>query len=91
MDWEYAELVKLASEVGGPRQLLDLVFESGRLSGHKEMMPVIAAWSAVSVVGTIWVTKLIAFVKKKREQKDIPLGASEDNTELKDVKGESGE
>lgn len=29
MEWEYAELVKVASECGGPKAMLKIVFDAG--------------------------------------------------------------
>ncbi len=40
MSWNYAELSKRAKEVGGPEQLVNVLIDSGKATGRKEMVPV---------------------------------------------------
>lgn len=66
MAWDYAELSKAAKEAGGPEKLMDLLIESGKDSGHKEMLPVVAIALGIGALGYAGISKLVKFFKRKR-------------------------
>lgn len=43
MSWEYAELSKAASKAGGATKYVELLIESGKKTGHIEMIPFLLA------------------------------------------------
>lgn len=67
MAWNYAELSKAAKEAGGPEKLMDLLIESGKDSGHKEMLPVVVIALGIGAFGYAGISKLVKFFKKKKE------------------------
>lgn len=66
MAWDYAELSKAAKEAGGPEKLMDLLIESGKDTGHKEMLPVVGLAFGIGVLGYAGVSKLVEFFRKKK-------------------------
>ncbi len=40
--WNYAELSKAASAVGGPEKYIDIIVKSSKATGRKEMIPFVA-------------------------------------------------
>ena len=62
MAWDYAELSRAAKEAGGPGKLMDLLIESGKDTGHKEMLPVVGI-----ALGNAGISKLVKFYKKKKK------------------------
>ena len=67
MAWDYAELSKAAKEVGGPEKLMDLLIESGKDTGHKEMLPVVGIAFVIGAWGYAGISKLVRFFKKKKK------------------------
>ena len=67
MAWDYAKLSRAAKEAGGPEKLMDLLFESGKDTGHKEMLPIVGIALIVGALGYAGISKLVNFFKKKRE------------------------
>ena len=67
MEWDYAELSKAAKEAGGPEQLMDLLIESGKEIGHKEMLPLVGIALGLGALGYALINKLVKFLKKKEE------------------------
>lgn len=67
MTWDYAELSKAAKEAGGPEKLMDLLIESGKDAGHKEMLPVVAIALGIGSLGYAGINKLVKFFKKKKK------------------------
>ncbi len=67
MAWDYAELSKAAKEAGGPEKLMDLLVESGKNAGHKEMLPLVGVAVGIGALGYAGISKLIKFFKKKEE------------------------
>lgn len=67
MTWDYAELSKAAKEAGGPEKLMDLLIESGKDAGHKEMLPVVAIALGIGALGYAGINKLVKFFKKKKK------------------------
>ena len=65
MSWDYAELSKAAKEAGGPEQLMDVLVESGKDAGHKEMIPVVGIALGLGALGYAGISKLVSFFKKK--------------------------
>jgi len=69
MEWDYAKLSKAAKEAGGPEKLMDLLVESGRQKGHKEMAPIIIGAITLALFVGGGATSLINNFKKKRISK----------------------
>lgn len=67
MAWDYAELSKAAKEAGGPEKLMDLLVESGKDAGHKEMLPLVGIAVGIGALGYAGISKLIKFFKKKEK------------------------
>ena len=67
MSWDYAELSKTAKAAGGPEKLIDLLIESGKDSGHKEMLPVVGIALGIGALGYAGISKLVKFLKKKKQ------------------------
>lgn len=67
MAWDYAELSKAAKEVGGPEKLMDVLVESGKDVGHREMLPLVGIAVVVGALGYAGIIKLVEFFKKKGE------------------------
>lgn len=67
MAWDYAELSMAAKEAGGPEKLMDLLIESGKDAGHKEMLPVVGIALGIGALGYAGISKLVKFFKKKKE------------------------
>lgn len=67
MAWNYAELSKAAKEAGGPEKLMDLLIESGKDTGHKEMLPVVGIALGIGALGYAGISKLVKFFKKKKK------------------------
>lgn len=64
MNWNYAELSKLAKSNGGPEKLVDLLVNSGK----KKMVPIVGAAVLGGVALTLGVQKLIAHFSKLKEE-----------------------
>lgn len=69
MDWDYARLSKAAKQAGGPEKLIDMLVESGKATGHKEMIPLVFIAALVGALGYAGIQQLIKFFGEK----DIPL------------------
>ena len=67
MAWDYAELSKAAKEAGGPEKLMDLLIESGKNTGHKEMLPVVGIALGIGALGYAGISKLVKFFKEKKD------------------------
>ena len=67
MAWDYAELSRAAIEAGGPEKLMDLLIESGKDTGHKEMLPVVGLALGIGALGYAGIDKLVKFFKKKKK------------------------
>ena len=67
MSWDYAELSKAAKNAGGPEKLMDMLVESGKDAGHKEMLPLVGIALGIGALGYAGIQKLIKFFKKKEE------------------------
>lgn len=67
MAWNYAELSKAAKEAGGPEKLMDLLVESGKVAGRKEMLPVVGIAIGIGTLGYAGISKLVKFFRKKEE------------------------
>lgn len=67
MAWDYAELSKAAKDAGGPEKLMDLLIESGKDTGHKEMLPVVGIAVVIGALGYAGISKLVKFFKKKKQ------------------------
>lgn len=67
MAWDYAELSKAAKEAGGPEKLMDLLVETGKNAGHKEMLPLVDIAVGIGALGYAGISKLVKFFKKKEE------------------------
>lgn len=80
MAWDYAELSKAAKEAGGPEKLMDTLIESGKDSGHKEMLPVVAIALGIGALGYAGISKLVKYFKKKK--KISPEAVEEAKAEL---------
>lgn len=74
MAWDYAELSRAAKEAGGPEKLMDLLIESGKDTGHKEMLPVVGIALGIGALAYAGISKLVTIFKKK---KNISLEAVE--------------
>lgn len=66
MTWDYAELSKAAKEAGGPEQLMDVLIESGKDAGYKEMFPVVVIALGIGALGYAGIRKLIGFFNRKK-------------------------
>lgn len=66
MNWDYAELSHAAKEAGGPEKLVDTIIDMAKKSGRKEMIPVVAVSSVLSVVAGILIGKK-SQIKKEQE------------------------
>ncbi len=62
MAWDYAELSKRAKDAGGPEQLIDLLIDSGRDKGHKDMLPFVGVAVLIGVIST----KAFEYFKKEK-------------------------
>lgn len=67
MAWDYAELSKAAKEVGGPEKLMDFLVESGKNTGHKEMLPLVGITVGIGALGYAGINKLVKFFKKREK------------------------
>ena len=67
MAWDYAELSKAAKKAGGPEKLMDLLIESGKDTGHKEMLPLVGIALGIGALGSVGISKLVKFFKKKKK------------------------
>ena len=67
MAWDYAELSKAAKEAGGPEKLMELLVESGRDAGRKEMLPKVGIAAGLGALGCVGIIKLVKFLKKKKK------------------------
>ena len=77
MTWDYAELSKAAKEAGGPEKLMDLLIESGKDAGHKEMLPVVAIALGIGALGYAGINKLVKFFKKKISPEAVEAAKAE--------------
>lgn len=79
MTWDYAELSKAAKEAGGPELLVDLLVESGKDTGHKEMLPLLGIAVGIGVLADAGINKLVKYFrnKKKIAPEDVELAKSE--------------
>ena len=83
MAWDYAELSKEAKKVGGPEKLVDLLFESGRDAGHKEMLPLVSISMGIGALLCAGISKLVKILKNKK--RISPKAVEEAKSEL--IKG----
>ncbi|MCR5797823.1 MAG: hypothetical protein K6G63_07935 [Eubacterium sp.] len=67
MKWDYAELSKAAKSAGGPEKLVDLLVESGRNAGRREMVPKVAGALAIGAIGYAGISKLVDYYRKKEQ------------------------
>ncbi len=66
MSWNYADLTKKASMVGGPEAYVELLIESGRRSGRKEMLPAVLLATCVGY----GIFKVVDHYKKEKKVAD---------------------
>lgn len=66
MSWNYAELSKTAKDAGGPEKLMNLLVESGKQAGHKDMLPVVGLALGLGALGYAGVQKAVQYFKKKK-------------------------
>lgn len=94
MSWDYAELSKAAKKAGGPEKLMDLLVESGRDAGHKEMLPVVGIAAGIGALGYAGISKLVKYFRKKKEispeaveeaKKELIQGIKEYDAEHPDI------
>ena len=67
MAWDYAELSKAAKEAGGPETYMKRLVESGKNTGHKEMLPLIGIAVGIGALGYAGISRLVKFFKKKEQ------------------------
>lgn len=67
MSWDYAELSKVAKNVGGPEKLMDILVEHGKGIGHKEMLPIVGIALGIGVLGCAGIQKVVKYFKGKAE------------------------
>ena len=65
MSWNYAELSKAAKDAGGPEKLMDLLVESGKETGRKDMIPVVGIAFGLGILGYAGIQKAIRYFKKQ--------------------------
>lgn len=65
MDWDYAQLSKAAKKAGGPENLMNMLIESGKDAGHKEMLPLVGIAAGIGALGYAGISRLVKFFKKK--------------------------
>ena len=70
MSWNYAELSKAAKDAGGPEKLMDLLVQSGRDAGHKDMLPAIGIAMGIGALGYAGVKKVIQYFKRRSVSPD---------------------
>lgn len=66
MNWDYAGLSHAAKEAGGPEKLVEKIIVMAKKTGRKEMIPVVAVSSVISVVAGILIGKK-SQIKKEQE------------------------
>lgn len=69
MSWNYAELSHMAKEAGGPEILVEKIINISKQEGRKEMIPVVAVASVVSVFTGIFIGKK----SQKKKNQEIEL------------------
>ncbi len=57
MSWDYAELSKAAKDAGGPEKLMDMLVDSGKDIGHKDMLPVVGIALGVGALSYAGISK----------------------------------
>jgi hypothetical protein len=67
MSWDYAELSKMAKSVGGPEKLVEMLIDSGKDTGRKEMLPVVGIALGVGALGYAGISKLVNYFTKKKQ------------------------
>lgn len=65
MGWNYAELSKSAKEVGGPEKLMDILVESGKVTGRKEMLPIVGIALGIGALGYAGIKKFANYFNQK--------------------------
>ena len=68
-DWNYAELSKSAKDAGGPEKFVELLEQSSRQQGRKEMLPWIAVISLGASLFTVGLMKINNDLKTRKESK----------------------
>ena len=66
-DWDYAKLSKAAKEVGGPEELINVIIEAAKDTGHKEMLPVVGIALGIGALGYAGISELVKYFKKKKK------------------------
>ncbi|WP_455129701.1 hypothetical protein [Pseudoramibacter alactolyticus] len=64
MAWDYAEFSTTSENAGAPVKLMDLLVESGKDAGHKEMLPVVGIALGIGALGYAEISKLVKFFRK---------------------------
>lgn len=67
MTWDYAELSKAAKKAGGPEQLMDLLIESGKDQGQREMLPAVGIAFTLGALAYAGISKFVKVSKKKNK------------------------
>ena len=70
MSWDYAELSKAAKDAGGPEKLMDMLVDSGKDIGHKDMLPVVGIALGVGALSYAGISKLVKYFKSKKNSPD---------------------
>lgn len=65
MIWDYAELSKKAKEYGGPEKLIEIIFNDGRSTGHREMKTIVVGGVIVGIAVGVGMKMAIDYIYKK--------------------------
>ena len=74
MSWNYAELSKAAKEAGGPEALMDVLVDSGRKSGRKDMAPLVL----IALAAGAGIMKAIDYFTEKKKESTKKVEAAKE-------------
>lgn len=81
-NWNYAQLSKLASQLGGPEEMIRLIKKSGVTRGRLEMLPLAFVLAAISSGITWYMTYKSQKVEEEAQHAEsniLRMTASENN------------